>query len=64
MATFTTRLNGRKGKDFKLTTEEALAMHALGFQFAEFTPEYDRCRLSSPFRLLIVPGKDELTIEQ
>lgn len=64
MATFTTRLNGRQQRDLKLTIEEALAMHALGFRFAEFAPEYDRCRLSSPFRLLIVPGKDELTIEQ
>jgi hypothetical protein len=64
MATFTTRLNGRKERDLKLTIEEALTMHSLGFRFAEFAPEYDRCRLSSPFRLLIVPGKDELTIEQ
>lgn len=64
MTTFTTRLNGRKEKDLKLTSDEALAMHDLGFRFAEFSPEHDRCRLSAPFRLLIVPGRDELTIEQ
>jgi hypothetical protein len=64
MATFTTRLNGRKERDLKLTIDEALAMHELGFRFAEYAPENDRCRLSAPFRLLIIPGKDELTIEQ
>lgn len=64
MATFTTALNGRKEKDLKLTIEEAEAMHRQGFRFAEYAPEYDRCRLTSPYRLLISPGRNELTIEQ
>ena len=64
MATFTTRLNGRNDRTLKLTPEEATTMQALGFRFAEYAPEHDRCRLSSPFRLFIIPGKDELTIEQ
>jgi hypothetical protein len=64
MATYKTRLAGRKTRDLELTQAEAEAMFALGFRFAEFNPEQGRWRLSKPVELLIVRDYDELTIQQ
>lgn len=64
MATYKTRLAGRKTRELELTQAEAEAMFELGFRFAEYNPEQGRWRLSKPVELLIVRDHDELTILQ
>lgn len=64
MATYKTRLAGRKTRELELTQAEAEAMFELGFRFAEYNPEQGRWRLSKPVELLIVRDHDELTIRQ
>ena len=64
MATYKTRLAGRKTRELELTQTEAEEMFALGFRFAEYNPEQGRCRISRPFELLIARDADELIIEQ
>ena len=64
MATYKTRLAGRKTRELELTQAEAEAMFALGFRFSEYNPEQGRWRLSKPVELLIVRDHDELTIRQ
>lgn len=64
MATYQTRLAGRKTRELELTQAEAEAMFELGFRFSEYNPEQGRWRLSKPVELLIVRDHDELTIRQ
>lgn len=64
MATFKTKLNGRKGPKIEPTLDEAVAMHDRGFRFSIYRPEQGQVQLSRPINLLIVPQHDELTFEQ
>ncbi len=64
MATFKTRLNGRKGPKIEPTLDEAEAMHGQGFRFSIYRPEQGEVQLSRPVNLKIVLHRDELTFEQ
>lgn len=64
MARLTIQLGKRKATGFKLSAEEAEAMLSAGFRFAEYNPESEVFRLSSPFKTLEIVDKGLLTIEQ
>ena len=64
MLSHTLPLQGRDGRQFRLTGEEAVDLLARGFRFSIFRPGVEECRLSLPVETVIDFEAATLTIRQ